>query len=118
MSEITDVSVYAHAYVSNIGDWQLLDAGFVYSQNNSSPTVTDNKVSFGYSNTISGNINELKAETSYYIRAYAVNSKGISYSETKQIQTQEYGMERVLLKNLEEEMVVKIIQSLYIPQHS
>lgn len=87
LSEITDVSVYAHAYVSNIGDWQLIDAGFVYSQNNSSPTVTDNKVSFGYSNSISGNINELKAETSYYIRAYAVNSKGISYSETKQFTT-------------------------------
>lgn len=87
LSEITDVSVYAHAYVSNIGDWQLIDAGFVYSQNNSSPTVADNKVSFGYSNSISGNINELKSETSYYIRAYAVNSKGISYSETKRFTT-------------------------------
>lgn len=87
LSEITHNSVMAQADVSNIGDWQLIDAGFVYSTDKSSPTINDNKVSCGPNNMIRGKIGELKAGTSYYIRAYAINSKGVSYSETLKFTT-------------------------------
>lgn len=64
------------------------EVGFCWSSSNAKPTLVDNKlkstldgVAFG--STISG----LKAETKYYIRAYAVNEAKVGYSDVIEMTT-------------------------------
>ena len=70
------------------------DYGFCISSTNQLPTLDDRVISLkdedfspetGYG--WKGKINELAPATKYYIRAYAVNSKGLSYSSVSSFQT-------------------------------
>ncbi len=64
------------------------ERGFVWSETNSSPSVSDNKVNVGYGKGLySFTIEKLTANTTYYVKAYASNNKGTSYGETKSIKT-------------------------------
>ncbi len=70
------------------------DYGFCISSTNQLPTLDDRVISLKeekFSPEIScgweGKINELSPATKYYIRAYAVNSKGLSYSSVTEFQT-------------------------------
>lgn len=70
------------------------DYGFCISPTNQLPNLNDRVISLKeekFSPEISygweGKINELAPATKYYIRAYAVNSKGLSYSSVTEFQT-------------------------------
>ncbi len=70
------------------------DYGFCISSTNQLPDMNDRIISLKnerFSPEISygweGKINELSPATKYYIRAYAVNSKGLSYSSVSAFQT-------------------------------
>lgn len=87
VNDISDVSAEVRADISSINDWELVDAGFVYSSTTPTPTLYDIKLSCGTNLKIVGKMEGLNAETSYYVRAYAINSKGVSYGEVTEFTT-------------------------------
>ena len=63
---------------------QLDQHGHVYSINNKTPTVADNRTKYGVlteTKTYTSDITSLQSAETYYLRAYATNSKGTSYGE-------------------------------------
>ena len=58
--------------------------GHVYSINNQTPTVADNRTKYGESTetkTYTSDLTSLQSAETYYIRAYATNAKGTSYGD-------------------------------------
>lgn len=76
----------AWASLENIGgDTLATEYGFCYSSTSSEPTINDSKVvatwtDDNYNYNFSAKANGFKVGTSYYVRAYAINSKGVGYS--------------------------------------
>lgn len=73
--------------ISDNGGTDIVERGFCYGVNNN-PTVNDNKLKSGngdgsYFSIIEG----LKENTIYYIRPYAINSKGIGYGNQELVKT-------------------------------
>lgn len=67
------------------GSSHITQYGHVYSSTNNLPTVNDNKTQLGASNftppiSFTSNLSGLTANTTYFIRAYAINSAGTAYS--------------------------------------
>lgn len=79
-----EATTASFAATINNGNTTVTDYGFCYSSSNNTPTVNDTKISLGTINVsvpYSKDINNLQAETTYYMRAYAINSKGTAYSD-------------------------------------
>ncbi len=71
------------------GNAAITDCGFCYSTS-AQPTIADTKISYGvatadFDKTVTG----LLENTTYYVRAYAVNSEGVGYSEETTFKTLE-----------------------------
>lgn len=64
------------------GDAEVTSAGFCYSKTNRNPTKSDNTAVFEIQNdsVITGKVDGLETQTTYYVRAFAENSFGISYN--------------------------------------
>ena len=64
------------------------DRGFVYSDKNSNPTGNDSRVQSGFGKGIySIVLDKLALNTKYYYKAYATNTKGISFGEIQNFTT-------------------------------
>ena len=64
------------------------DRGFVYSDKNSNPTGNDSRVQSGFGKGIySIVLDKLTLNTKYYYKAYATNTKGISFGEIQNFTT-------------------------------
>ena len=62
--------------------------GICYSDTKKSPTVDDSKVSGALTNgEVKGTISGLEQNKTYYVRAYAKNTLGTTYSEAKEFKT-------------------------------
>ena len=62
--------------------------GICYSDTKKSPTVDDSKVSGTLTNgEVKGTISGLEQNKTYYVRAYAKNTLGTTYSEAKEFKT-------------------------------
>lgn len=92
MNEITNVtpsSAKLYGTVTSAGSGIIRRKGFCWSNTQTSPLLGQDascEVSTGedvYSYALTG----LSGKTKYYVRAYAENEKGISYSETAEFQT-------------------------------
>ena len=86
-SNITETSAEVGGNISDNGGAAVTERGIVWGLN-PDPTVMDNKVPLGlsigsFSTTLSG----LEQNTTYYFRAFAVNSAGISYGNGEQFST-------------------------------
>jgi uncharacterized protein (TIGR02145 family) len=69
------------------------DRGFVFSDKNNSPSLSDTKVQSGYGKgAYSVVLNKLPVNTKYYFRAYATNSKGTSYGVVQSFTTTDYSL--------------------------
>ena len=67
--------------VSSDGNASVTERGVVYGTNQH-PTTVDNKVSNGSGmGSFTCNLTNLQSNTTYYVRAYAVNSVGTAYGE-------------------------------------
>ena len=82
-----DFSVTIEAQVTDAGTSDVNKAGFCWSTSNQNPTMTDTTKDLtsqldGKNTTLSTTLSDLKPNTTYYIRAYAVNGEGTTYSET------------------------------------
>ena len=71
------------ANISNDGGASVTEVGFCWSENNSEPVIDEAKKNYAkaqVATNFSTKISGLKAATYYYVRAYAKNKNGISYS--------------------------------------
>jgi formylglycine-generating enzyme required for sulfatase activity len=69
------------ARLTDAGNGTVTDCGFCYSKS-PNPTTSDQKVSYGVaSGTFGKTVSNLEENTTYYVRAYAVNEVGTGYSE-------------------------------------
>ncbi len=87
VTEITSSSAKSGGEVTNNGGAEVTARGICWSTS-SNPTVSDSKTSDGNGDgAFTSNITGLQPNTTYYVRAYAINSAGTSYGEEKQFKT-------------------------------
>ena len=87
----TSTSVRALGNVSNVNGTAVTERGFCWSKSHN-PTIGGSHLACGAgTGAYSGNITGLEPDTPYYLRAYATNSAGISYSDEVSFRTYEGG---------------------------
>lgn len=92
ISELTVNTIRIKGVIESIGSEasEVTQYGHVYSVSNESPTIADFKTNLGSTKDLGeyeSIITELIAGESYYVRAYAINQKGVAYGDTKLITT-------------------------------
>jgi hypothetical protein len=80
VKSVTHRSASFVAQILSANNGTISDAGFVYSTNHN-PGLTNHRISVGTNSDMSIRVNELSPKTTYYVRAYAVNEKGVNFSE-------------------------------------
>lgn len=90
----TNVSLNSITFNGEVADEGFSSAtnrGFVYSDKNLNPSVSDFKVQSGFGKGIySVKVDNLSNGTKYYFNTYATNSKGTSYGEVQNVITLDY----------------------------
>lgn len=88
--EVSDITADSAKVIYNVtddGGAEITSHGVCWSMSQN-PTINDNKTNEGNSiGTFSTELYDLISDTTYYVRAYAVNSVGISYGEEKNFKT-------------------------------
>lgn len=82
ISNLTSTTADISGNITNLGSSAVTQHGHCWSTA-TNPTIDNNKTNLGGATTTGGftsNITELSPGTNYYVRAYAINSVGISYS--------------------------------------
>lgn len=87
VSNIESKSLSLETDIEDIGDDYLTACGYVYSNTNQQPTLSDDTFVCENGDNVCGTITGLVFDTTYYIRAYATNPQGTSYSETVSVTT-------------------------------
>ena len=78
-TQITETTAVTGGNVTSDGGASVTERGVVYSTSRN-PTTSSNKVKNGSgTGSFTCNLTGLQANTTYYVRAYAVNSKGTAY---------------------------------------
>lgn len=96
-SEITLKNVTLNGEVTDEGITAASERGFVLSDKNTSPSVSDTKVPSGYGKGVySVILDKLVANTKYYFKAYATNTKGTSYGEAQSFTTSDYKLPTIV----------------------
>ncbi len=88
--EVRHSSLNASAFLTSVGSSAVTAYGFCWSQTNTQPTTADSKNALGgttVSKSFNSTITGLTPNTIYYLRAYAINEEGISYSYPVQVKT-------------------------------
>ncbi|MHA8093241.1 hypothetical protein V7S78_12070, partial [Aquirufa regiilacus] len=89
-TEIIQTSVTLNGEVANEGFSAASERGFVYSDKNINPSVSDMKIQSGYgAGNYTYKLSNLITESQYYYKAYATNSKGTSYGEIQKFKPTE-----------------------------
>lgn len=85
VSNVNTTSATGNGTITDLGNPASITAyGICYSTTNTTPTVSDDKIDNGATTstgTFTVSLAGLIAGTTYYVRAYATNSGGISYGE-------------------------------------
>lgn len=88
-TNVTENSATVGGSVANDGGANITERGIVWGLT-SNPTIVDNKKSSGSGmGDFSVSLTDLDANSQYYIRAYAINSKGTAYGNQQQFTTEE-----------------------------
>ena len=86
-TSITSIEATLNGEVTADGGASITERGFVYSTS-SNPTTSDNKVIVGSgTGTFAQSVTGLTLNTTYYVKAYAINSEGTSYGSVEQFTT-------------------------------
>ena len=86
-SDITMSSAVCSGKITNDGNSEILACGICYGTSDT-PTISDNVVAATNNSTnFTCTLNGLSAGTTYYVRAYAVNVKGVAYGEERSFTT-------------------------------
>jgi hypothetical protein len=87
-SDITTKNATLNGEVTEEGYSTVSERGFVFSDKNSNPSVSDTKVQSGNGKGIfSIVLDKLQSNTKYYYKTYATNKKGTSFGEVQSITT-------------------------------
>ena len=80
-TDVTQKSFVTGYTIVSDGGENITESGICWSLT-SSPDINDNKVkSESNSNKFSCILKDLNPETKYYVRAYAINKKGVGYGQ-------------------------------------
>ena len=79
-SGVTFRSATFAAEVTSLGNGSLKRTGFVYATTQN-PTLSNHLLDCGTATTLRASTSALTAQTTYYVRAFAENEKGVVYSE-------------------------------------
>ena len=89
VTNISATSAMVGGMVTSDGGETVFDRGVCYSTT-SMPTISDNCIHIGQgAGSFSDTLNGLLQETTYYVRAYAINSIGVAYGQEESFTTQE-----------------------------
>ncbi|WP_157822086.1 PKD domain-containing protein, partial [Salegentibacter salinarum] len=92
ISSVTATGTTISGNVTDDGGDAVTERGFVYGTS-SNPTTSDTKVQSGIgTGSFSEDISGLKPETTYYVRAYAINGQGTSYGDEESFTTKSEGV--------------------------
>lgn len=80
LKESSNFAVTVEALVTDSGSYEVTQSGFCWSSTNEMPTVDDEKKELNES-AMAMTLDDLTPSTKYYVRAYAINAVGTSYSE-------------------------------------
>jgi len=84
VTEFTTTTADVEGEITDDGNLEITESGFVYSNIVSTPTIADSKVTVeAVDGVLSTTLTELASGTLYRVRAYAVNSKGTAYGEVE-----------------------------------
>ena len=87
-TQITETTAVAGGNVTSDGNASVTERGVVFATKQN-PTTDDNKLTCGSGmGEFTCNLTGLQANTTYYVRAYAVNSKGTAYGEEVSFSTE------------------------------
>ena len=88
--EVTDITINTAKVVCNVesdGGAEVTERGVCWDTTQN-PTIDGNKTNDGNGvGLFTSELSNLASQTTYYVRAYAVNSAGISYGEEKSFET-------------------------------
>ncbi|MDR0872709.1 MAG: Ig-like domain-containing protein [Prevotellaceae bacterium] len=88
--QITENSAVLGGEITNNGGSSITSRGVCYSETDPNPTISGSKAQISTTNnTFSFTLNGLTETTTYYVRAYATNSKGTGYGEVISFTTTE-----------------------------
>ena len=91
-TNISYTSATVGGTVTDDGGATVTERGVVYSTT-PNPTTSNSKVSSGSGKgAFSCNLNDLQEGTTYYVRAYAINQKGMAYGEQQSFMTKKAGI--------------------------
>ena len=87
ITQITETTAVAGGNVTSDGGATVTERGVVYSTSQN-PTTANSKVQCGSgTGAFSCNLSNLQENTTYYVRAYAINKNGTSYGEQNSFTT-------------------------------
>jgi uncharacterized protein (TIGR02145 family) len=87
-TEITTTTATAGGEITSNGGAEITERGICFSKTNSMPTVADSKaVSSATTEAFSIELSALETSSTYYFRAYAINSVGAGYGEVMSFMT-------------------------------
>ena len=91
MGDVTAFAATPTATISTNGGFKVTEYGFCWSTESQVPTIENLKTVTGTAETdkFSEVINDLNPQTTYYLRAYAINEKGTGYSNILTFTTKE-----------------------------
>lgn len=93
-SQVTDISYYSASIGGNVtddGGASVTERGICYSTS-TNPTTANTKIISGSGlGQFTCKLTDLQNETTYYVRAYAINEKGTAYGEEVSFTTTKYG---------------------------
>jgi len=91
VSEIKAKAVILSSLIIDDGNSNIIEKGFVWSVEKE-PTINNNKIliSDNHSESFAIQITGLEPNTQYFVKAFAKNEHGISYSEETEFQTSHY----------------------------
>ena len=89
VTDITNLRATCGGNVTNIGGDEVTKRGIIWSTSNTNLVYTPilNEINTDNSNTFSTFVAPLLPSTTYYIRAFAINSSGVGYGQIVQFQT-------------------------------
>jgi hypothetical protein len=92
-SDVSLKNATLNGEVTDEGFSAASERGFVFSDKNTNPSVSDTKVQSGYGKGVfSIVLDKLPVNTKYYFKAFATNTKGTSYGEVQNFTTADYSL--------------------------
>ena len=102
INEVTDVDYHTAIITADVisdGGADVTERGICYSTTENPTTESTKIISGKGTGSYTTNLSNLQDSTTYYVRAYAINKKGIAYGEQKSFMTKGYMLPTITTTN-------------------